>query len=88
MGTTKQLLPFKGRTILETVVDNALRSSLDQVVVVLIDDVVTTGATLTEAAACGTPTVASDSPGLKEPDETLRAFRVISARAVPEKTRI
>lgn len=35
MGTTKQLLPFRGKTILECVVDNALASSLHQVVVVL-----------------------------------------------------
>lgn len=35
MGRTKQLLPFRGQTILEGVVDNALASSLHRVVVVL-----------------------------------------------------
>jgi molybdenum cofactor cytidylyltransferase len=35
MGRTKQLLPFRGQTILECVVDSALASSLQQVVVVL-----------------------------------------------------
>lgn len=35
MGRTKQLLPFRGKTILECVVDSALASSLDRVVVVL-----------------------------------------------------
>jgi molybdenum cofactor cytidylyltransferase len=35
MGRTKQLLPFRGQTILECVVDNALASSLQQVIVVL-----------------------------------------------------
>jgi molybdenum cofactor cytidylyltransferase len=35
MGRTKQLLPFRGKTILECVVDNALAAKLDQVVVVL-----------------------------------------------------
>lgn len=35
MGRTKQLLPFRGKTILECVVDNALGAKLDQVVVVL-----------------------------------------------------
>ena len=35
MGRPKQLLPFRGRTILECVVDNALASSLQQVIVVL-----------------------------------------------------
>ncbi len=35
MGQPKQLLPFRGKTILECVVDTALTSALDQVVVVL-----------------------------------------------------
>ena len=35
MGRTKQLLPFRGRTILQCVVDSALASSLHRVVVVL-----------------------------------------------------
>jgi molybdenum cofactor cytidylyltransferase len=35
MGRTKQLLPFRGRTILQCVVDSALASSLCRVVVVL-----------------------------------------------------
>lgn len=35
MGRTKQLLPFRGKTILECVVDNALDSSLERVIVVL-----------------------------------------------------
>lgn len=35
MGATKQQLPFRGQTILESVVDSALASSLYQVVVVL-----------------------------------------------------
>lgn len=35
MGKTKQLLPFRGKTILECVVDSALASSLHRVVVVL-----------------------------------------------------
>ncbi len=35
MGRTKQLLPFRGQTILECVVDNALASSLHRVVAVL-----------------------------------------------------
>jgi molybdenum cofactor cytidylyltransferase len=35
MGRTKQLLPFRGQTILESVIDNALASALDQVIVVL-----------------------------------------------------
>lgn len=35
MGRPKQSLPFRGKTILETVVDTALRSSLSRVVVVL-----------------------------------------------------
>ena len=35
MGQSKQLLPFRGRTILECVVDSALASSLHRVVVVL-----------------------------------------------------
>ena len=35
MGRTKQLLPFRGKTMLECVVDNALASSLHRVVVVL-----------------------------------------------------
>ena len=35
MGRPKQLLPFRGRTVLECVVDNALASSLHRVVVVL-----------------------------------------------------
>ncbi len=35
MGQPKQLLPFRGRTILEWVVDNALASTLHQVIVVL-----------------------------------------------------
>jgi molybdenum cofactor cytidylyltransferase len=38
MGRTKQLLPFRGQTILECVVDNALASDLHQVVVVLGHD--------------------------------------------------
>lgn len=35
MGRTKQLLPFRGKSILECVVDSALASSLHQIVVVL-----------------------------------------------------
>ena len=35
MGRTKQLLPFRGKTVLECVVDSALASSLQRVVVVL-----------------------------------------------------
>jgi len=35
MGQTKQLLPFRGRTILECVVDSALASSLHRVIVVV-----------------------------------------------------
>jgi molybdenum cofactor cytidylyltransferase len=35
MGRTKQLLPFRGQTILECVVDNALASRLHRVIVVL-----------------------------------------------------
>lgn len=35
MGRTKQLLPFRGRTVLECVVDSALASSLHRVIVVL-----------------------------------------------------
>ena len=35
MGRTKQLLPFRGQTILECVVDSALASSLQRVIVVL-----------------------------------------------------
>jgi molybdenum cofactor cytidylyltransferase len=35
MGETKQLLPFRGQTILECVIDNALASPLHRVVVVL-----------------------------------------------------
>ncbi len=35
MNATKQLLPFRGRTLLESVVDSALDSSLHQVIVVL-----------------------------------------------------
>lgn len=35
MGRTKQLLPFRGKTILECVVDSALASSLHRVIVVL-----------------------------------------------------
>jgi molybdenum cofactor cytidylyltransferase len=35
LGRTKQLLPFRGQTILEGVVDSALASALQQVVVVL-----------------------------------------------------
>jgi molybdenum cofactor cytidylyltransferase len=35
MGTSKQLLPFKGETILQWVIDNAMASSLESVVVVL-----------------------------------------------------
>jgi molybdenum cofactor cytidylyltransferase len=35
MGRTKQLLPLRGQTILECVVDNALASSLDRIIVVL-----------------------------------------------------
>ena len=35
MGRTKQLLPFRGQTILECVVEHALASSLERVVVVL-----------------------------------------------------
>lgn len=35
MGRVKQLLPFRGKTILESVVDSALASSLHQVIVVL-----------------------------------------------------
>lgn len=35
MGRTKQLLPFRGKTVLECVVDSALASSLHRVIVVL-----------------------------------------------------
>ena len=35
MGRTKQILPFRGQTILESVVDSAIASSLQRVVVVL-----------------------------------------------------
>ena len=35
MGRTKQLLPFRGKSILECVVDSALASALDRVIVVL-----------------------------------------------------
>ena len=35
MGRTKQLLPFRGQTILECVIDNAQASALDQIIVVL-----------------------------------------------------
>lgn len=35
MGRTKQLLPFRGKSILECVVDSALASSLHQIIVVL-----------------------------------------------------
>ena len=35
MGQPKQLLPFRGRTVIEQVVDNALASTLQQVIVVL-----------------------------------------------------
>ena len=35
MGRTKQLLPFRGRTLLECVVDSALASRLHRVIVVL-----------------------------------------------------
>ncbi len=35
MGRTKQLLPFRGQTILECVVDNALASSLHRIIIVL-----------------------------------------------------
>jgi len=35
MGQTKQLLPYRGRTILECVVDSALASSLHRVIVVI-----------------------------------------------------
>ena len=35
MGRTKQLLPFRGKSVLEWVVDNALASGLHRVVVVL-----------------------------------------------------
>jgi molybdenum cofactor cytidylyltransferase len=35
MGAVKQLLPFKGKTILQGVIDNALTSSLQKVVVIL-----------------------------------------------------
>ena len=35
MGRTKQLLPFRGQTILECVLDSALASSLQRVIVVL-----------------------------------------------------
>lgn len=35
MGQPKQLLPFRGRTVLEWVVDNALTSTLQRVIVVL-----------------------------------------------------
>ncbi len=35
MGRLKQLLPFRGKTIIQTVIDNALASRLQQVVVVL-----------------------------------------------------
>ena len=35
MGVTKQLLPFRGATILECVVSNALASPLQQIIVVL-----------------------------------------------------
>ena len=35
MGKTKQLLPFRGKSVLECVVDNALASALHRVIVVL-----------------------------------------------------
>ena len=35
MGTTKQLLPFRGKSVLECVIDSALASDLHRVVVVL-----------------------------------------------------
>ncbi len=35
MGQTKQLLPFRGQTMLECVVDNALASRLDRIILVL-----------------------------------------------------
>ena len=35
MGRTKQLLPFRGQTILECVIDNALASSLHRVIAIL-----------------------------------------------------
>ena len=35
MGRTKQQLPFRGKTILECVIDSALASKLDRVIVVL-----------------------------------------------------
>ena len=35
MGRTKQLLPFRGKTILDCVIDSALASTLDRVIVVL-----------------------------------------------------
>ena len=35
MGVVKQMLPFKGKTILQWVIDNALTSSLQKVMVVL-----------------------------------------------------
>ena len=35
MGRTKQLLPFRGKTILECVIDSAIASSLHRVVVVI-----------------------------------------------------
>lgn len=38
MGKTKQLLSFQGKTILEQVIDNALKSNLHQVIVVIGHD--------------------------------------------------
>ncbi len=35
MGSTKQLLPFKGKTILDHVIDNALNSALSEIILVL-----------------------------------------------------
>lgn len=35
MGKTKQLLPFRGKTVLECVIDNALASALQRVIVVI-----------------------------------------------------
>lgn len=35
MGAVKQILPFRGRTILECVIDSAIASSLEKVVVVI-----------------------------------------------------
>ncbi|MHB1399631.1 MAG: molybdenum cofactor cytidylyltransferase [Trichloromonadaceae bacterium] len=47
MGRTKQLLPFRGQTILEGVVDNALAAALHRLIVVLGHEAETLAARLT-----------------------------------------